>query len=77
MVRWRWIILIIRCDGYQVVITPMVSEKAKEYQAKRQAKATATTEPEAVTDEDAQGITEEPTDEEAEEPKRRRKRKSL
>ena len=69
-------------DGFQLVVMPMVSEKAKEYEAKRQAEqAEGTTEAEAqaVSDEQAEAVagevTEEPTDEEAEKPKRKRKAK--
>ena len=70
--------MLFSADGYQVVVMPMVSEKAKEYEAKRQAETTATTEAqpaEAVTDEEGEGVAGEPTDEEAEKPKRKRKAK--
>jgi len=66
-------------DGYQVVLMPIVSEKAKEYQAKaattesQQAEAVAEAqqaEAEATSEE-----TEEPADGETEKPKRKRKAK--
>jgi DNA polymerase III sliding clamp (beta) subunit (PCNA family) len=63
-------------DGYQVVLMPITSEKAKEYQAKaattesQQVEAVAEAEAEATSEE-----TEEPADEETEKPKRKRKAK--
>jgi hypothetical protein len=61
-------------DGYQVVLMPIVSEKAKEYQAK--ATTTESEQAEAVAEAEATSEeTEEPADEKTEEPKRKRKAK--
>jgi hypothetical protein len=66
-------------DGYQVALMPIVSEKAKEYQAK--ATTTENQQVEAVAEaqqaeaEATSEETEEPADEKTEEPKRKRKAK--
>jgi len=65
-------------EGYQVVVMPMVSDKAKEQQEKdRQATATATVEPAAeVEGEPAAEVEAEPTEAEPK-PKRKRKREKV
>ena len=64
-------------DGYQVVCMPMVSDKAKEYQAKATTTESQPAEAEA-TSEEVEEVAEEPVepaDEEAEKRKRKRKAK--
>jgi len=67
-------------DGYQVVLMPIVSDKAKEYQAKAtttksQPAEEAVAEAQQAEAEATSEETEEPADEEAEKPKRKRKAK--
>jgi hypothetical protein len=61
-------------DGYQVVCAPMVSDKAKEYQAKATTTESQPAEVEA-TSKEVEEVTEEPANEETEKPKRKRKAK--
>jgi hypothetical protein len=71
--------MLFNANGYQVVVMPMITDKAKEYQVKRQAEAEGQGEAEAVAEAEAiaQGQGQAEVVAEAEKPKRKPKRSKV